>query len=58
LDDEESLLPVLGAAGREDEPNAVKVGELGSFHLALEDNELLSQHHVLSDEVGTATSQV
>lgn len=55
LDDEESLLPELGTAGGKDEPNAVEVGELGSFHLALEDNELLSQHHVFSDKVGMAT---
>ena len=55
LDDEEGLLPELGVAGGEDEPNAVKVGELGSFDLALEDNELLSQHHVFSEKVGTAT---
>jgi len=58
LDDEESLLPELGAAGGEDEPIAVEVGELGSFHLALEDNELLSQHHVFSDKVDAATGQV
>ena len=54
LDDEESLLPELGAAGGEDEPNAVEVGELGSFHLAVEHNELLSQHHILGDQVGAA----
>jgi hypothetical protein len=58
LDDEESLLPELGAAGGEDEPIAVEVGELGSFHLASEDNELLPQHHVFRDKVGTATGQV
>jgi hypothetical protein len=46
------------AAGGEDKPNAVEVGELESFHLALEDNELLSQQHVFRDKVGTATSQV
>jgi hypothetical protein len=58
LDDEESLLPELGAAGGKDEPNAVEVGEFGSFHLALEDKELLSQHHVFRDKVGTAMGQV
>jgi len=30
----------------------------GEFHLALEDNELLSQHHVFSDKVDAATGQV
>jgi hypothetical protein len=55
LDDEEGLLPELGAVGGEDKPNAVEVGELGSFDLTLEDNELLSQHHVFSDKVGTTT---
>ena len=55
LDDEKGLLPELGTAGGEDEPNAVEVGEVGSFDLALEDNELLSQHHVFSDKVGTTT---
>jgi hypothetical protein len=58
LDDEESLLPELGAAGGEDEPIAVEVGELGSFHLAFEDNELLSQHHVFRDKVGTVAGSV
>jgi hypothetical protein len=33
LDDEKSLLPELGTAGGEDEPNAVKVGELGVVSL-------------------------
>jgi hypothetical protein len=58
LGDEEGLLPELGAAGGEDVPNAVEGGELGSFHLVLKDNELLSQHLVFSDKVGTATDQV
>ena len=42
LDDEEGLSPELGAGGQEDQSNAIAVGELGSFHLALEHDELLS----------------
>jgi hypothetical protein len=55
LDDEEGLLPGLGAAGQEDQSKAVAVGELWSFHLAVEHNELLSQQHILGDQVGAAS---
>jgi hypothetical protein len=47
-------LPELGAAGREDQSDAIAVGELGSFYLAVEHDELLSQHHICSDKVGAA----
>ena len=35
LDDEEGLLPELGAADQEDQSNGVAVGESGSFHTRL-----------------------
>jgi hypothetical protein len=58
LDDEEGLLPELGAAGQEDQSNAIAGGELGSFHLAFEHDELLSQHHIFRDQVGSAAGYV
>ena len=58
LDNEKGLLPKLGATGQEDRSNAIAVRELGSFHLAVEYDELLSQHHILGDQVGATTGQV
>ena len=58
LDDEEGPLPELGAAGQEDQSNAIAVGELGSFHLAVEYDELLSQHHVFRDQIGATPGYV
>ncbi|MFC2045949.1 hypothetical protein ACFLTC_00315 [Chloroflexota bacterium] len=51
-------MPEPGAAGQEDQSNAIAVGELGSFHLAVEHNELLSQHHIFGDKVGAAAGYV
>ena len=42
LDDVQRLLPELGAAGQEDQPETIAFGELRSFDLALEHDELLS----------------
>jgi hypothetical protein len=42
LEDEEGLLPELGTAGQENQSEAIAVGELGSLHLTLEHDELLS----------------
>ena len=56
--DEEGLLPDPGAACQEDQSEAIAVGELGSFHLAVEHDELLSQQQILSDEVGAAAGDV
>jgi len=58
LDDEEGLSPELGAAGEEDQSKAIAIGELGSLHLALEHNELLSQHHILGNQVGAAAGYI
>jgi hypothetical protein len=58
LDNEKGLLPEPRAAGQEDHTNAIAVGELRSFHLALEHNELLSQYHISGDKVGAAAAYV
>jgi hypothetical protein len=58
LDDEEGSFPELGAAGQEDQSNAITAGELRSFHLAPEHNELLSQQCILGDEVGATAASV
>jgi hypothetical protein len=41
LDNEEGLLPELGATGQKDQSEALAVGESGLFHLAVEHDELL-----------------
>ena len=58
LDNEKGLLPELGATGQEDQSNAIAVGELGSFHLAVEYDERLSQHHLFGDQVGATPGYV
>ena len=58
LDNVQGLLPELGAAGQEDQSNAIAIGELGSFHLAVEHDELLPQHRVFGDQVGAAAGHI
>jgi hypothetical protein len=48
------LSPELGTAGQEDESSAVAIGKLRLFYLAIEYNELLSQHRVFSNQVNAA----
>jgi hypothetical protein len=43
LDDVQGLLPELGTTGRQHQTKPVDIGQLGSFDLAVEDNELLVQ---------------
>jgi hypothetical protein len=56
LDNVQGLLPELGAAGQEDESNAVAIGKLRPFYLTIKYNELLSQHRVFSNQIGAAAS--
>jgi hypothetical protein len=58
LDDEQGLLPELSAASQEDQSETIAIGELGSFHLALEHDELLSQHQILGDQISAAAAYV
>ena len=58
MEDEVGPLPELGAADQEDQSDAIAVGESSSFHLAVDYDELLSQHHILGDQVGAAAGYV
>lgn len=51
-------MPELSAAGQEDQSNAIAIGKLESFHLAVKHDELLSQYRVFGDQVGAAASHV
>lgn len=58
LEDEERLFPVLDAAGEEDEPETIGLRKRGFFDLAVQDDELLTEQRIFSDELGFATRQV
>jgi len=58
LDDVQGLSPELGAAGQQHQAKTVTVGQLRSFHLAVEHNELLAEHGVFGDEVGFAAGHI
>ena len=58
LDNVQGLLPELGAAGQEDQSNAIAIGELGPFYLTVEYNELLSQHRVFGNQVSATADHI
>jgi hypothetical protein len=53
-DDVQRLLPELGAASQQHQAKAVSGGQLGTFDLVVEDNELLAKHGVFGNEIGLA----
>ena len=54
----ESLLPEPGKSGKQDQTHPVSVGKLRALDLALEHDQLLSQHGVLNDQLLAAALQV
>jgi hypothetical protein len=58
LDNVQGLLPESGAARQQHQAKAVSVGQVRSFHLAVEYNELLAEHGVFGDEVGFAAGHI
>ena len=58
LDDEEGLSPEGRRSGQEKEPESIPVAELGAFGVALEDDQLVPQEGVLSNELGLAANGV
>ena len=58
LDDVQGLLPELGAASQQHQAKTVVVGQLGPFDLALEHNELLTEHGILGDEIRLAAGHI
>ena len=54
----QSLLPELGAAGQQHQAKTVVVGQLRPFDLALEDNELLTEHGILGDAIRLAAVHI
>jgi hypothetical protein len=58
LKDQEGILPVLEAAGEEDQPQAIALDKGGLLDLALENNQLLPEESVLGDQFGPSAGQV
>ena len=58
LDDVQRLLPEAGAARQKNEANTVAVGQLRTFDLASEDDELLAEQGVLCDQIRPAACGV
>jgi hypothetical protein len=55
---EQSLLPRSNQPGQQDEEDAIGVRACWPFHLPLEDDQLLSQEGIFSDQLGLASAQV
>lgn len=58
FEDEEGFLPKLDAAGQKDEPEAIGLGEVWLFDLAVEDSQLLTEQSVFGDELVFASGKV
>src|SRR5438552_4757641 len=58
LNDEERLLPCPNHPCQEDEEHAIRFRACGAFHLAPEDDELLSQEGIFCHELGLASAKV
>ena len=58
LDNVERLLPELSTASQPQQAEAVTVGQSGTFDLTVEDDELLAEHGVFGDEVGSAAGHI
>ena len=58
LDDVQGLPPELGASSRQNQADTFGLGQLRSFDLTIEDNELLPQHSVFDDEIDTTAGDV
>ena len=58
LDDVQGLLPELGAASQQHQAKTIVVGQLGSFDLVLEHNELLTEDSVLDDKIRFAAGHI
>ncbi len=58
FDEEQSILPVPDATGEEDEPEAAGLRNGRLFDLPGKDNQLLAQHSIFGDEVGSTACQV
>ncbi len=58
LNKQEGLLPGSNPLGQQDEERSIGPGASGSFHLSTENDELLAQESVFSDELGLASAKV
>lgn len=58
FEDEERVLPLLDAAREEEEPEAIGWREARFLGVAVQDDELLAQEGVLSDELSFGAGQV
>jgi hypothetical protein len=58
LNNVKGLFPEPGKTSEQHEEKTVMLGENRSFHLAMEDDELLSQHGIFHNQIGTAASYI
>ena len=58
LNNVKGLFPKSGKPREQNKPETVSSSQLGSFHLAIEYDELLAKQGILDNQIGTGTSQV
>jgi len=58
FEDEEGCLPTPDTTCKEDEPEAIGLGEAWFIDLAMEDDELLPEEGILSDEFGSRAHDI
>ena len=56
LNNVKGLFPEPGKTSEQNEAETVMLGEQRSFHLSIEDDELLAQQGILYNQIGTAAS--
>ena len=56
LNNVKGLFPEMRRTREQNEEETVILGEQGSFHLSIEDDELLTEQGILYNQIGTAAS--
>jgi len=58
FEDKEGCLPTPDTTDKEDEPQATRLGEARFLDLAIEDDKLLAEEGILSDEFGSGARDI
>jgi hypothetical protein len=58
LDNEQCIFPILYAAGKHEQREAIAAIELGPFNLALQNAKLLAEQAILKNEFGFGVGEV
>jgi hypothetical protein len=58
LNDQQRILPEAGEMRRNHQNNPISIRQVWSFHLALENDELLAEQRIFSQEINPAVEEI